>query len=279
MAEPPSDDSLAPPLGRATPYPEHFDPGLLYPMERVAGRSGLLAKGSPRLHGADLWVAYELSWLAPGGMPQVAIAEFEVPCDSPRLVESKSLKLYLNSCNQTVFAGPGAVREQLAADLSAAAGAPVGVRLYSPSGYGRRGLASPPGLCIDAAEVAAPPQEPSPECLRTLSGAAVSEVLHSDLLKTNCPVTGQPDWATLVVAYRGPPIDRAALLAYVVSLRRHSDFHEHCVERIFADLWQRVRPEQLLVAARYTRRGGIEINPWRSSRPEATCPVGRLPRQ
>lgn len=212
-------------------------------------------------------------------MPQVAIAEFEVPCDSPRLVESKSLKLYLNSCNQTVFAGPGAVREQLAADLSAAAGAPVGVRLYSLSGYGRRGLASPPGLCIDAAEVAAPPQEPSPECLRTLSGAAVSEVLHSDLLKTNCPVTGQPDWATLVVAYRGPPIDRAALLAYVVSLRRHSDFHEHCVERIFADLWQRVRPEQLLVAARYTRRGGIEINPWRSSRPEATCPVGRLPRQ
>lgn len=279
MVEPPTDDRCAPPLGRATRYPERFDPGLLYPIERAAGRAGLFAAGSPRLYGADQWVAYELSWLAPGGVPRVAIAEFEVPCDSPRLVESKSLKLYLNSCSQTVFAGPEAVRRQLAADLSAAAGAPVGVRLYSLADYGRRGLAAPPGPSIDAAEVADPPQEPCPERLRTLPGAVLSEVLHSDLLKTNCPVTGQPDWATLVVAYRGAPIDRSALLAYVISLRRHSDFHEHCVERIFHDLWQRVRPEHLLVAARYTRRGGIEINPWRSSRPEAAAPGGRLPRQ
>lgn len=279
MVEPPRDDSSAAPLGRVTRYPERFDPGLLYPMERAAGRTGPVAAGSPGLHGADLWVAYELSWLAPGGVPRVAIAEFEVPCDSPRLIESKSLKLYLNSCNQTVFAGPEALRRQLAADLSAAAGAPVAVRLYSLADYGRRGLAAPPGLSIDAAEVADPPPQPCPERLRALPGAVVSEVLHSDLLKTNCPVTGQPDWATLVVAYRGPPIDRGALLAYVISLRHHSDFHEHCVERIFGDLWQRVRPEQLLVAARYTRRGGIEINPWRSSRPGAAAPGGRLPRQ
>lgn len=279
MVEPPIDDRCAPPLGRDTPYPERFDPGLLYPIERAAGRAELFAPGSPKLYGADLWVAYELSWLAPGGVPRVAIAEFEVPSDSPRLVESKSLKLYLNSCNQTVFAGPEAVRRQLAADLSAAAGAPVGVRLYSLADYGRRGLDAPPGLCVDAAEVANPPQESCPERLRTRPGAVVSEVLHSDLLKTNCPVTGQPDWATLVVAYRGQPIDRVALLAYIVSLRRHSDFHEHCVERIFQDLWRGVRPEQLLVAARYTRRGGIEINPWRSSRPEAAAPGGRLPRQ
>ncbi len=278
MAESPNDHIAASPLGRTTRYPQRFDPGLLHPIERAVGRVAS-APVEARLFGADLWVAYELSWLSPSGVPQVAVAEFDVPCTSPRLIESKSLKLYLNSCNQTVFAGPEAVRGQLAADLSAAAGAPVIVRLYRLADYGRRGLSAPTGACIDAAEIEAPPQTPCPARLGVRPGPVVSETLYTDLLKTNCPVTGQPDWATLVVDYRGTPIDRAGLLGYVVSLRQHSDFHEHCVERIFADLWQHVRPERLLVLARYTRRGGIEINPWRSSAPGISPPVGRLPRQ
>lgn len=279
MAEPPRDLASSP-LGRQTPYPERFDPGLLHPIDRAAGRAALDAVGVPQLQGADLWVAYELSWLSERGLPRVAIAEFEVPCQSPRLIESKSLKLYLNSLHQTAFAGPDAVRARLQIDLSAACGAEVAVRIYGLAEYGRRGLVEPPGICLD--DIEPEPEalrwQPSPELLRVRPGSATAEVLYSDLLKTHCPVTGQPDWATLIVAYRGSPIDRAGLLAYVVSLRRHSDFHEHCVERIFCALWQRVRPEWLRVAARYTRRGGIEINPWRSSAPGAP-PGGRLPRQ
>ncbi|MFZ5655192.1 MAG: NADPH-dependent 7-cyano-7-deazaguanine reductase QueF [Pseudomonadota bacterium] len=277
MAEPPEHLAGAP-LGRPTPYPERFDAGLLHPIDRATGRAALDWTGVPEPYGTDLWVAYELSWLSATGMPRVAIAEFEVPCDSPRLIESKSLKLYLNSLNQTAFAGPGAVEARLRADLSAACGAGVAVRLYGLAEYGRRGLSEPPGTCLDGIDLEAPPQHPSPRMLRVRPGEVTTEMLHSDLLKTHCPVTGQPDWATLILEYRGSPIDRAGLLAYVVSLRRHSDFHEHCVERIFCDLWRQLRPERLSVVARYTRRGGIEINPWRSSQPGA-APGGRLPRQ
>ncbi|GMU46693.1 MAG: hypothetical protein AMXMBFR26_14750 [Porticoccaceae bacterium] len=277
MAELPGLSSA--PLGRSTPYPECYDPGLLHPIARAAGRTALDLDGVPALHGADLWVAYELSWLSPAGVPRVAVAEFEVPCSSPCLIESKSLKLYLNSLNQTRFADADAVRACVAADLAACCGAPVAVRIFELREFARQRPDLPPGACLDDLELQDPPQAPNPDCLRTLPGAVVEEVLYSDLLKTNCPVTGQPDWATLIVAQRGAPVDRAGLLAYLLSLRHHQDFHEHCVERIFAELWRRLRPERLSVAARYTRRGGIEINPWRSSEAGATMPCGRLVRQ
>lgn len=266
------------PLGRSTPYPERYDPGLLHPIARAAGRAALELDGVPML-GADLWVAYELSWLSPAGVPRVAVAEIELPCSSPCLIESKSLKLYLNSLNQTRFADADAVRSCLAADLAARCGAPVVVRILGLRDFARQRPGLPPGVCLDDLELREPPQVPNPDHLRTLPGAVVEEVLYSDLLKTNCPVTGQPDWATLIVAQRGAPLDRAGLLTYLLSLRHHQDFHEHCVERIFAELWRRLRPERLSVAARYTRRGGIEINPWRSSEAGSAMPCGRLVRQ
>lgn len=267
------------PLGRTTTYPERYDPGLLHPIARALGRSALDWRGVPAMRGVDLWVAYELSWLSEGGVPRVAIAEIAVPCSSPWLIESKSLKLYLNSLNQTVFASAEALRVCLEQDLSACCGSAVAVRLHGLRDYGAQAPELPPGICLDDIALEDPPREPSPELLRALPGAVVTEVLYSDLLKTNCPVTGQPDWATLIVDYRGPPIDRAGLLGYIVSLRHHQDFHEHCVEQIFCALWQRLQPERLGVAARYTRRGGIEINPWRSSDPDAAMPCGRLARQ
>ena len=267
------------PLGRNSSYPERYDPGLLHPIARTEGRAALELDGVPAMQGADLWVAYELSWLSPAGVPRVAVAEIEVPCNSPSLIESKSLKLYLNSLNQARFADADAVRSCLEADLSASCGAPVAVRIQGLRNFAGKGLGLPPGICLDDLDLDDPPLAATPERLRARPGAVVEEVLHSDLLKTNCPVTGQPDWATLIVDYRGPPIDRGGLLAYIVSMRQHRDFHEHCVERIFCELWRRLRPERLSVAARYTRRGGIEINPWRSSIPGATMPCGRLVRQ
>ncbi|HEX4881332.1 MAG TPA: NADPH-dependent 7-cyano-7-deazaguanine reductase QueF [Porticoccaceae bacterium] len=267
------------PLGRITAYPERYDPGLLHPIARALGRSALDWRGVPAMRGVDLWVAYELSWLSESGVPRVAIAEIAVPCSSPCLIESKSLKLYLNSLNQTVFASAEALRVCLEQDLSACCGSAVAVRLHGLRDYVAQPPVLPPGICLDDLDLDDLPREPSPALLRALPGAAVAEVLYSDLLKTNCPVTGQPDWATLIVDYRGPPIDRAGLLGYIVSLRHHQDFHEHCVEQVFCALWQRLRPERLGVAARYTRRGGIEINPWRSSEVDAAMPCGRLARQ
>lgn len=272
-------DRVAAPLGRTTQYPQRYDPGLLYAIARAEGRAALDLQGVPPLNGGDLWVAYELSWLSPAGVPRVAVAEFEVPCSSPRLIESKSLKLYLNSLNQTRFADPDALRSCLEADLSAACGAPISVSVHGLQSLADQGLHSPPGICLDDLELESPSASPCPERPRARAGAVTEERLHSHLLKTNCPVTGQPDWATLMIDYRGAPVDHAGLLAYIVSLRQHQDFHEHCVERIFGELWQRLRPERLVVAARYTRRGGIEINPWRSSDAGGAMPCGRLARQ
>lgn len=267
------------PLGRSTPYPDHYDPGLLHPIVRAEGRSVLDRSAVSVMRGTDLWVAYELSWLSLRGMPRVAVAEIEVPSDSPRLVESKSLKFYLNSLNQTGFATVDAVRGCLETDLAACCGASVGVRIHELRDFALQPLTLPPGFCLDDLDLEQIPATPCPERLRTLPGAVAEQLLYSDLLKTNCPVTGQPDWATLMVAHRGRPLDRTGLLAYIISLRHHQDFHEHCVEQIFCELWQRLEPEALTIAARYTRRGGIDINPWRSSDPDAIMPCGRLVRQ
>ncbi len=277
MTDSPGESSTSP-LGRATAYPRLYDPHLLHPITRAAGRAALPPEALRTLQGTDFWTAFELSWLGPRGMPRVAVAEIAVPCTSPNIVESKSLKLYLNSLNDTRFATSDAVAARMRTDISACCGAPVEVSLYGLGDHARLGIRPPAGECLDAIELDEPGFAPDAASLRAARGTRVAEVLYSDLLKTNCPVTGQPDWATVVVDYCGPRIDRAGLLAYILSFRHHSDFHEHCVERMFCDLWCQVQPERLSLMARYTRRGGIDINPWRTSG-GGEPPQGRLVRQ
>ncbi|MDV7212886.1 NADPH-dependent 7-cyano-7-deazaguanine reductase QueF [Azotobacter beijerinckii] len=263
------------PLGKSSEYLDTYTPSLLFPIPRAPkwAELGLTAASLP-YRGVDVWNCYELSWLLPSGKPVVAIGEFAIPADSPNIVESKSFKLYLNSLNQTVFADRETPRQTLAADLSAAAGAPVAVRLRSLAEVQEEGIAALPGQCIDELEVAiARYGQPSPALLRCDPNRRVEAVLHSHLLKSNCPVTGQPDWGSVVVDYRGPALDPASLLAYLVSFRQHADFHEQCVERIFLDLLHLLEPERLTVYARYVRRGGLDINPWRST--EALVPDNR----
>ena len=249
------------PLGRAVDYPRGYDPALLFPIPRAHGRAGLGLEigGSLPFEGKDRWHAYELGWLDARGKPVVATATITVPAHSPQLIESKSLKLYLNSLNAARFEAAGAVRERIAHDLSQAAGAPVEVAFGLPPID-----AHDDAVSIDAIEVdCAVYDMPQPAFLEADAADVVDETLRSDLLKSNCPVTGQPDWASVRIAYRGPRIDHAGLLRYLVSFREHAEFHEQCVERIFVDLLARCRPHMLAVEARYTRRGGLDINPWR----------------
>jgi 7-cyano-7-deazaguanine reductase len=260
------DPSLLSPLGKATAYRTDYAPELLYPIPRQLKRDelGIDASSLPFV-GEDLWNAYELSWLNAKGKPQVAVATFRVPSDSPNLVESKSLKLYLNSFNQTSFADAAAVEATLVGDLSAAAGAPVGVQIALLTGRPPAAIAYPEGVLLDDQDIACDRYQPAPELLDTVAGGEVEETLYSHLLKSNCLVTGQPDWAMVVIRYRGRPLDRAGLLRYIVSFREHNEFHEQCVERIFCDITRQCAPAALAVYARYTRRGGLDINPFRSS--------------
>ena len=255
------------PLGKSSDYVATYSPGLLFPIPRAPkwAELGLTAETLP-YQGVDLWNCYELSWLLPSGKPVVAIGEFEIPADSPNIIESKSFKLYLNSLNQTPFDATEALQACLVKDLSAAAGKPVGVRIRSLGEVSGEGVTSLPGQCIDDLDVSISNYEqPQPELLRCNRDKPVEQVLHSHLLKSNCPVTGQPDWATVSLRYRGPKIDRAGLLRYLVSYREHAEFHEQCVERIFSEVSARCQPQWLEVEARYTRRGGLDINPWRAS--------------
>lgn len=255
----------ASPLGKTVAYAQHYAPELLFPIPRQGKRDeiGLSAAALPFV-GEDLWNAYEVSWLNPRGKPQVALARFVVPADSPRLIESKSFKLYLNSFNQTPLADVDALCALLQRDLSAAAGAPVAVQVAPLATRPQRPIAYPDGVLVDELDIAIDCYTPNPALLRADAHAApVDETLYSHLLKSNCLVTGQPDWATLVVRYRGAPIDRAGLLRYVVSFRQHNEFHEQCVERVFVDILRECRPSSLSVWARYTRRGGLDINPAR----------------
>ncbi len=249
------------PLGREVAYPDRFDAGLLYPIPRTLGRAaiGIDAAALPFV-GVDRWHAYELSWLDARGKPQVATASFEVPADSPNLVESKSFKLYLNSCNAARFADADALRAQVEADLSQAAGATVTMAFGLPP------MQAVDGEDIDALDIEIDRYGPPDASLLAADDAdIVQETLRSALLKSNCPVTGQPDWADVAITYSGPRIDRVGLLRYLVSFRDHAEFHEQCVERIFIDLLARCRPRSLSVQARYTRRGGLDINPWRAT--------------
>jgi len=268
-------------LGQATPYVETYQPDLLQPVPRTLNRDdlGLRCDNLP-FDGADIWTAYELSWLNRKGKPQVALASFEVPATTPNLIESKSFKLYLNSFNQTRLDSPEQLQERLARDLSGCAGGAVKVTLYSPLHRAPATIGQFEGECIDDLDI-----EVDDYQFRAchLEGAAdpadpVSEVLTSHLLKSNCLVTGQPDWGSIQIRYRGPRINREALLRYLISFRRHNEFHEQCVERIFTDLMHYCRPAGLTVYARYTRRGGLDINPYRSNEAFVPAPV-RLVRQ
>ncbi|WP_147653243.1 NADPH-dependent 7-cyano-7-deazaguanine reductase QueF [Vulcaniibacterium gelatinicum] len=263
------------PLGRAVAYPRHYDPGLLYPIARSVGRSALALDGALPFTGLDRWHAYELSWLDARGKPVTATATFTVPADSPSLIESKSLKLYLNSFNAERFDTADTVRARIAADLSAAAGAEVAVAFGLPPV-----VEHADGMLLDALEVAVDAYgPPDPSLLRIVDETPVEEVLRSQLLKSNCPVTGQPDWADLRIVWHGPRLDHAGVLRYLVSFRDHAEFHEQCVERIFTDLLRHGRARALSVEARYTRRGGLDINPWRATPGLPPPPPTRSPRQ
>lgn len=254
------------PLGHETVYPQAYDPTLLFPIERAPNRLGL--GEIPNWTGADIWNAYEISWLNPKGKPIVATARFVFPHDSPRLVESKSFKLYLNSFNEERFADETEVLVRMRKDLAQLCGAPVDVTLFSLAQHSGHTYKALEGINIDGADVEIKTYTPSPDLLRCVpSGPVVEETLVSDLLKSNCPVTSQPDWASVQIRYTGPQIDREALLKYIVSLRQHDEFHEHCVEKMYCDIWRICEPHSLLVYARYTRRGGLDINPWRASNP------------
>ncbi|WP_409622320.1 NADPH-dependent 7-cyano-7-deazaguanine reductase QueF [Tepidimonas sp.] len=274
------------PLGRASAYTDTYDPTLLCPLPRAPKRAEIGITGTLPFTGADLWTAFELSWLNDRGKPQVALAHVTIPAETPHLIESKSFKLYLNSFNQTRFADAEQVRERLRADLAEAlwrgserAGS-VGVRLRLPNEWAAEAVRPLPGLSLDRLDVECTHYQPAPELLRAdPEQPPVEEVLTSDLLKSNCLVTGQPDWGSVQIAYSGPPIDQEGLLRYLVSFRQHQEFHEQCVERIFMDIWTRCRPVRLSVYARYTRRGGLDINPWRTSHPQQPPVNARTARQ
>jgi len=255
-------DSL---LGRSAIYPDRYDPSLLFPIPRALQRSAIgIAEPLP-FHGVDVWNAYELSWLDARGKPNVALAEFRIPATTPNIVESKSFKLYLSSFNQERIESADVLRERMLRDLSAAAGAPIGIDIVPAPRFARIAIEELDGESIDDLPIAIDDYGP-PDATHLRTGADdVEETLVSQLLKSNCPVTGQPDWASVQIRYTGPRVEREGLLRYLVSFRSHADFHEHCVERIYTDLMRHCTPRRLSVYARYTRRGGLDINPWRSS--------------
>ncbi|TNF59583.1 MAG: NADPH-dependent 7-cyano-7-deazaguanine reductase QueF [Burkholderiales bacterium] len=274
------------PLGKATGFVDRYDPSLLFPLPREPKRLEIGVTGSVPFLGADLWTAFELSWLNPRGKPVVAIAHITVPCESTHIVESKSFKLYLNSFSGTRFDSADVVRERIRQDVSAAIwqGGPVrssaGVRLLLPELFVCEPVQELEGLNLDRLDVECTHDSPAPELLTAAFGEKpVEETLVSHLLKSNCLVTGQPDWGSLQIRYAGPQIDQAGLLRYIVSFRRHHEFHEQCVERIYMDIMSRCKPARLMVYARYTRRGGLDINPWRSSHPQLPPPNVRTARQ
>ena len=261
-------------LGRASAYADQYDAALLFPLPRQPKRTEIGITGTIPFFGADLWTAYELSWLNARGKPQVAIAHITVPCETPNIVESKSFKLYLNSFNGTRFASLDEVRARIRQDVSEVVwrGAPtagtVGVRLVTPEQFDQERVHEQDGLLLDRLDIECTQYQPAPELLRANHDEApVTETLVSHLLKSNCLVTGQPDWGSVQIAYSGAQIDQEGLLQYIVSFRGHNEFHEQCVERIFMDIRQRCRPIKLAVYARYTRRGGLDINPLRTSHP------------
>lgn len=262
------------PLGQQSEYIDTYTPALLYPVARWDAREGLgLEMDSLPFHGVDVWHAYELSWLDQRGKPVVAMAEFRVPCNSRHIIESKSFKLYLNSFANSQFESRQAVTELLEKDLSQCAGGAVEVVLQSLEQAAHFPRIELSGTLIDNLDVEIKQYHYEPTLLQVEQGAEQSGQLISHLLRSRCPVTGQPDWATLIVRYTGSPVSAVSLLRYVVSLRNHEGFHEQIIERIWLDIMQQCNPRQLSVYGRFTRRGGLDINPFRSN--YESLPVSR----
>lgn len=254
------------PLGRSTDYVDEYTPSLLCPIPRWDGREALELDGVELpFHGQDIWNAYELSWLNSKGRPQVAVCELKVPCVTPYLVESKSLKLYFNSFSNTRFDSENIVRDYITKDLSQVVGGAVDVKLYSLEQAAALPQWEAGGECVDNIDLEFESHEYRPDLLLCDQGGEQTGQLYSHLLRSHCPVTNQPDWATVVVRYTGRVISPASFLRYVVSLRNHQGFHEQIIEQMFVDLMRQCEPRQLTVYGRFTRRGGIDINPFRSN--------------
>ena len=273
-------------LGKNSAYVDQYDASLLFPIPRAVKREELGIRSAPIFLGADLWTAFELSWLNLKGKPQVAIAHITVPAESTHIIESKSFKLYLNSFNATRFVDAQAVRDCMREDLDTALWhggqimARCGVKIILSEEFDKEPVHELDGLNLDRMDIECTHYQPAPELLQTQKDEApVTETLVSHLLKSNCLVTGQPDWGSVQISYSGDQIDQAGLLQYIVSFRNHNEFHEQCVERIFMDIWTRCKPLKLSVYARYTRRGGLDINPWRTSHPQSPPPNIRTARQ
>jgi 7-cyano-7-deazaguanine reductase len=256
------------PLGQATQYPEQYDPGLLYPIPRSENRLKLGFREGQALPfvGVDIWNAFELSWLNHKGKPQIALAEFQIPADSPKMIESKSFKLYLNSLNNARFENENEVRERLVADLSAVAGSKITARIQANDAIAKKGMQEMGGVLLDRLDIEIDPHIPADPNLLGVNEefGPIEQCLVSHLLKSNCPVTGQPDWASVQIRYQGRPILEEGLLRYLIGFRQLGEFHEHCVETIFSDIKRQCKPDKLSVYARYTRRGGLDINPFRT---------------
>lgn len=255
------------PLGKTSVYIDHYSPDLLRAIPRSENRLLLgIQGGSLPFQGVDIWNAYELSWLDQRGKPLVATAEISLPCKSPNIIESKSFKLYLNSFNQSQFKDKNAVMATIKNDLSELIGAQIELELFFDKRHSQHGASSFPGTCLDSIEAEFTDYQVNPDLLsNTGESQVVNEAVYSHLLKSNCPITFQPDWASIYIAYQGLPIAHEGLLKYIVSYRKHNEFHEQSVERIFIDIMQACKPQQLSVYARYVRRGGIDINPFRSN--------------
>lgn len=265
-------------LGEEVTYPDNYAPGLLQAVPRRLNREELGIVEAQPFVGVDVWHAYELSWLNSKGKPVVALARFSVPASSPNIIESKSLKLYLNSLNQASFESEQTLLSTLKADLNKVAGAKVAIKLFAPSDVASLAATQLTGECLDELDISIDNYELSPEIL-SVGSAVVEEILYSHLLKSNCLITNQPDWATVIIEYSGKQINRESLLRYLISFRQHNEFHEQCVERIFCDIQTACEPTLLSVQALYTRRGGLDINPFRTSNLEAQAPFRRVNRQ
>lgn len=253
-------------LGKPVPYLSQYDASLLFPIPREVKRIEMGITSVLPFFGVDIWNAYEVSWLNLRGKPQIALATFMVPADSPDIIESKSFKHYLNSFSQTRLADSNALLAILKQDISAGFGATVQIKLTPPEEFSKQGMAELEGLSLDRLDIEVDSYLPNPALLSSASNEPpVEEKLVSNLLKSNCLVTGQPDWGSIQIHYVGAPINQEGLLKYLIGFRNHNEFHEQCIERIFVDILQHCTPQKLAVYARYTRRGGLDINPWRSN--------------
>lgn len=266
-------------LGKQTVYSNKYDPNLLFPIPRNDNRSQLgIDPNRLKFHGVDIWNHYEISWLDSRGKPIVAIGEIIVPANSPNIVESKSMKLYFNGFNATKFSESKELVDLVIKDLSGAVGTTVSFSLSEVDSAWA--IEKFNGVCLDGIETDCTMFTPCPDYLKTIGEENVCEQLYSNLLKSNCLVTMQPDWGSVYIEYTGRKIEHAGLLKYIISFREHNEFHEHCVERMFCDIMQRCTPKKLTVYARYTRRGGLDINPFRTLEANVTLPKNiRLLRQ